>query len=335
MNYYQKLAQDSGFSMPNFRMFMTDKNKCAQDAAMVTTPNAGVPVEYTAYLDPMVIEILTAVRNARALFGEVKKGDWTTPYAKFRTTEMVGETGPYADYNAGPTSDVNYTFPNREQYLFQTTVQYGDYEQAVSSAARLNLASDKQKSAAKTIDVDANKFYLYGVAGRGIYGALNDPNLPAALVATNGASGSATWAKKTTNEIYKDVLDMFKTLVKNSGGNISIDSKLILAVSPDNMVDLATSTEYNVSVKDMLDKYFGNNLTYVQIPELRSLTTGNMAYMVCPNVDGTPTGEYGFSIKFQAGRVIPKESSYTQKFVSSTYGCVIYRPFAVATMTGI
>lgn len=34
--------------------------RIAQDAALITTPNTTVPAELLAYIDPMVIEILTA-----------------------------------------------------------------------------------------------------------------------------------------------------------------------------------------------------------------------------------------------------------------------------------
>lgn len=40
---------------------------------MVTAANSGIPVEFTSYIDPMVIPILTATRGAREIFGEAKK----------------------------------------------------------------------------------------------------------------------------------------------------------------------------------------------------------------------------------------------------------------------
>ena len=62
-------------------------DQLANDAAMVTAANSGVPVEFTSYIDPMVIPILTATRGAREIFGEAKKGDWTTSYARFQAIE--------------------------------------------------------------------------------------------------------------------------------------------------------------------------------------------------------------------------------------------------------
>ena len=156
-------------------------DQLANDAAMVTAANSGIPVEFTSYIDPMVIPILTATRGAREIFGEAKKGDWTTSYARFQTSEITGEVEAYTDYGQGGASDVNPTFPVRTQYIYQTNIRYGDREVDVASRARLQLAADKQRAAATVIDIASNKFALYGVAGLEIYGLLNDPNLPAAV----------------------------------------------------------------------------------------------------------------------------------------------------------
>ena len=91
---FQEMAH-AGFHFHGARAWI-DGNvpALAQDAALVTTPNTTVPVEFTAYIDPLVVEILTGVRNARAVFEEVKKGDWTTSYEKWRADEIVGTTQP-------------------------------------------------------------------------------------------------------------------------------------------------------------------------------------------------------------------------------------------------
>ena len=186
-----------GINAPaDFRGFITKDNRAqiAQDAALVTSANALTPAYLGEYIDRVAVEILTAPRNARAVFGEVKKGDWETPFAQFHSVEFTGTTTPYSDFTENTRAGVNYNWPTRKQYRFQTTIDYGDLEAAVSGIAGVNLVSDKQQSAAHIIDVDANKFALFGVAGYEIYGMLNDPNLPAAETPSTGAGGGLTWA---------------------------------------------------------------------------------------------------------------------------------------------
>lgn len=225
-------------------------DQLANDAAMVTAANSGVPVEFTSYIDPMVIPILTATRGAREIFGEAKKGDWTTSYARFQTSEITGEVEAYTDYGQGGASDVNPTFPVRTQYIYQTNIRYGDREVDVASRARLQLAADKQRAAATVIDIASNKFALYGVAGLEIYGLLNDPNLPAAVSPLPNADTKTLWAEKSTKEIYEDVLYLFGKWLTVAQDTLTLIPNLYLLPLPLHRYNLAKQlTSISLHVK--------------------------------------------------------------------------------------
>lgn len=309
-------------------------DQLANDAAMVTAANSGVPVEFTSYIDPMVIPILTATRGAREIFGEAKKGDWTTSYARFQTSEITGEVEAYTDYGQGGASNVNPTFPVRTQYIYQTNIRYGDREVDVASRARLQLAADKQRAAATVIDIASNKFALYGVAGLEIYGLLNDPNLPANVSPLPNADNKTLWAEKSTKEIYEDVLHLFSKMANRGAGHIDANTELVLATSPATQVQLGKATDFNISARQMLETYFPK-IRFVALPELATETGGTSILLVAPTIEGLPTAQIGFSEKFRAMRLIPESSSFHQKFVGSSYGTIIYRPFAIGTMTSV
>lgn len=309
-------------------------DQLANDAAMVTAANSGVPVEFTSYIDPMVIPILTATRGAREIFGEAKKGDWTTSYARFQTSEITGEVEAYTDYGQGGASDVNPTFPVRTQYIYQTNIRYGDREVDVASRARLQLAADKQRAAATVIDIASNKFALYGVAGLEIYGLLNDPNLPADVSPLPNANTKTLWSEKSTKEIYEDVLYLFGRMADRGAGHIDANTELVLATSPATQVQLGKATDFNISARQMLETYFPK-IRFVALPELATATSGTSILLVAPTIEGLPTAQIGFSEKFRAMRLIPESSSFHQKFVGSSYGTIIYRPFAIGRMTGV
>lgn len=314
---------------------VTNAAQLAQDAALITTPNTTVPAELLAYIDPMVIEILTAPRKAREIFPEQKKGTWITPYSKWRMEEYTGTTQPYDDYANGTTSGVNVEWAERQQYVFQTSITYGDMETAMAGEAKINLASSKQRAAAKVIDIDANKFALLGVAGRNIYGILNDPNLPAAITAAAvGTGGSTLWSTKTTQQIYNDVRALFEQLVKQTDGIVDNTSALKLCLSPGLSVQLGSATDFNITAYDMMSKYF-TNLTVVTVPELSDPVSGETMLMLAEELGGNPVGTIGFGEKLMAGRVIPDMSSFRQKFTSSTYGGIVLQPAGIAQMTGM
>ncbi|MGL4208826.1 MAG: major capsid family protein [Candidatus Adiutrix sp.] len=330
-------AKMYGFDFPQARSWYEAgrAEELARDASLITKPGAAIPAELLAYIDPKVIEIMTAPRRARELFTETKKGDWTTPYAKWRTDEIVGRSQPYSDFAASGVSDLNCQWRTRQQYVFQTSIHYGDLESAMTQVARLDLAAARQRAAATVLDIDANRFYLLGVQGLEIYGLLNDPDLPPAIVAApTGGGGSSAWADKTTRNIYDDVLSLFSRLVAQSSGLIDNSSELILALSPSLAVFLGGATDFNVSVLEMLNKYFGR-IRIVTLPELSSPTAGETVFMIAPTVSGLSTGDLGFGEKIRAGRLVAELSSLKQKYVSSTYGGIVLIPFAFAQMTGV
>jgi hypothetical protein len=337
MNERQALQKmrEKGFIFDGAKGLITSKNiaKLASDSALITPPNSGVPAVFTTYIDPKVIDILTAPTNARKIFGETKKGDWTYSGSVFRAIEATGQSTAYTDFGNGATADINVTYPYRQNFLAQTNIRYGEQEMAVSGRAMINLAAEKQRSAATIINIDSNKYYLYGVSGKEIYGLLNEPNLPDTIAPSTVDSNITKWAQKTTQQIYDDILLLASELFKNSQGLVDQSSDLVLAVCPASNVLLGKATDYNVAVLDMLNKYF-QNLTVVVLPELAA-TSGNVVMLAAREVQGNPVAELGFSEKMRALRVVPKTSWYEQKYVFGTYGAIIYRPFAIATMTGV
>ena len=228
---------------------------------------------------------------------------------------------------------MNYDWQGRENYLFQTVIEYGDLEQATTAAAKISLASDKQRAAANIIDLDGNRFNLLGVAGKQIYGLLNAPNLNAALTAAATGTGDSTeWADKTTLQIYQDLLDLFQQLVSQANGWIDANTRLILALPPALSVELGKPNEYGKTALGMIREYLPN-LRLVTVPEMATDSENTM--MIAEEIMGNPVGELGFSEKVRAGRVVPNLSSFSQKWLAGTYGCVIYYPFAIATMEGM
>lgn len=330
----------SGFNFAHAKGWLIPEKLMAMDAALITQGNTTVPAALLQYISPDVIEVLTAKRAASKILTEVKVGDWTTPMVQFRTKEYTGSTGPYSDYGDGPSSDVNNEWNNREQYVFQTTIHYGDMEVEMSSKAKIDLIADKQRGAAEIIKTDANKFYLLGVAGKKIYGLLNDPNLPPAIT-PNVVNGAISWPDKLSMEndigtraIYGDVLKLFGQLQSQSGALVDQNMAMTLLISPERSVSLSMATNFNVSAKKMIMEAFPN-MQFEPVPQLSSPTAGETMILMLSNLLGQRTADLAFGEKMRQGRLIPDTSSFRQKYSASTYGTLLKMPFAYAVMTGI
>ena len=226
MSFDLDFAKSRGISAPHAVGFMPfeekdghivlkdiDRRQLAQDAALSTQPNVGAPAALYTYLDPRIIEVLFGVTNATRFFTKTLVGSWTQDYADFAVEEVAGQVSPYNDFANGTTTDVNYNFPVRQNFRYQTTIKYGELETAKLAEAKVNLPARKQNAAAQILARAENKFQLYGVAGMEIYGMLNDPNIPS-TIAPISVNGNSTWATKVAADPNNAATLVFNDVIK-------------------------------------------------------------------------------------------------------------------------
>lgn len=329
-----KLARSKGFEFGRNAKFM-DSAEAVRLANDSMDPNAMVPAYMTAYADPRIIEVLTAERAYRKIGPEVKNGDFTTSFTQFRAIEFTGETTPYGDYDGNGVAGINTAFPVREQYRFQTTIKVGDLEAKLNAEQKIDMFAEKQKSAAIAIDTDFNRFALYGVEGKAIYGLLNDPSLNNAVtpIAVGGVTAWDT-TKTATNQMA-DLNKLISTLYGQAGGHIDNNTPTKLLASPQTIALMNKVNDYGVTMAKMIaDTY--PNMKVVSVPELYNSTLGTSTLMVLADeVMGQPTVEFGYTDKYYAHEIVRDLSSWKQKISAGTYGAIVQLPFAIATMTGV
>lgn len=311
----------------------------ANDAALSTMPNIGAPAALYTYIDPRIIPVLFGALNSAKFFAPTKLAEWTMDNATFSVEELSGNVSPYADFSNAGNADVNYNFPSREQFRYQTAIKYGDLEQEKYGVAKINLVGRKQFAAAQTIARAENRFNLYGVAGIECYGMLNDPNLPASITPIS-VGGKSTWADKVAanpdqaaNIVFNDVNKLITELFANNGGNLSVTEKMILGCSNKVLSYLTIPNAFGKTAKQLLEENY-SGLVIEQLPEL-STEAGEMLYLVVPELLGDQTGFSAFSEKFRLSRLVANTTSFEQKAMAGTFGTIIRRPSLVATMIGV
>lgn len=321
---------------------VTDYDRTAKGMAMdaqITSTNTGFPSAYYTFLDPKVVEVLFAKKAATSLAVEAKVGTWTDEFYNFPVEEIAGSVTGYSDYENGTSADVNYEYPVREQYRFQTAIKYGDLETDKAAAAKIAIAARKQNAAAQIIATFENKAYLYGVKGKRIYGLLNDPNLNASISPIS-VGGKSTWDDKQAanpdtfaNIVYNDVAALIADLFEQNGGNIDANTPMVLGVSNAKASALVVPNSFGLSAQAMLKQNYPN-LTIVQVPEL-STAEGDQLYLIVPELLGDATATVAYAEKFRLSRLVSRETSFSQKAIGTTWGAVIRRPSLIARMSGI
>lgn len=308
----------------------------AMDAqpTMVTTGSSGIPAYFTNYVDPELIRVLVTPMKAAQIYGEVKKGDWTTLTAQFPIVESTGEVSSYGDYNHNGMVSANVNWVSRQSYHYQTHTRWGERELDMYGAARIGYAAELNVASALVLNKFQNKSYFYGIAGLQNFGALNDPGLqPSVTPAPTGAGGSVKWDDKDGQYVYDDIAGrLWKQLVAQTKGLVERTDRIKLGMSPTLEVNLTKTNMYNVNVTDLLKKNFPN-LTIETAVEY-STDAGEMVQMIAERLGEQDTTYAAFTEKMRAHAVVTEESSWKQKKSGGTWGTIIRQPLAVATMIG-
>lgn len=325
MNLLKQLQNDAGIYFPAQKLLDSKtKQAIAMDADLATNANGGIPAWLLTYVDPNIIDVILTPLKCAEIFGEVKKGDWTTETAMFLTVEPTGETSSYGDYSNNGVSGVNVNFPQRQSYHYQTFTRWGEREVARAGEAKIDYVTQVNKASIMTLNRFQNKTYLFGVDGLENYGLLNDPAL------TPATTSAKTWDNSTGEEVYDSVRDLFKKLVQQTGGNVDMNSPLLLILSPECSVNLTKTNQYNVNVLDQLKKNFPN-LRVETIPEYAT-QAGEMVQLIVEELNGQKTVECAFTEKLRAHQMELRGSYIQQKKSQGTFGTIIYQPFCIAQM---
>lgn len=321
------LAQQAGVHLAHGVQIANRQMALDAQTVPVTASNAGIPAFLANYIDPAVIEALVAPMKAAEVFGEAKKGDWTTATAMFALVEATGQVASYDDYSNNGNAGVNVNFPFRQSFHYQTVTRYGEKELETAGLAQIDLANRLDMASVLTLNKFQNKTYLFGVSGLQNYGILNDPNLSAAI------SPTAAWSTLDGAGVYTDIVKLFSKLMTQANGLIDMSTPMTLVMSPTASVNLTKTNQYNVNVMDQLAKNFPN-LKVEVIPEYKT-DAGEVLQLIVDNLDGQDTVSCAFTEKLRQHAVIREMSAFKQKKSQGTWGAIVYRPFLIAQMLGV
>jgi hypothetical protein len=321
----------------------------AMDAqpALVTAPNSGVPAYLTFFMDPDILRVLTAANEGADIFGEKQKGEWTSTTLIFPVVERTYEVSSYGDHNNNGRAGINTNFPERQPYLYQTIVEYGDLEIERVGLAKIGFVAEQKEAAIDGLNKFQNLTYFKGVDGLQNYGALNDPSLYPAIAPAPKANGGVAWLNgtainATANEIFEDIQGLVIQLINQSSGRINTKSRFVLAMSPSREGAMTATNTFNVNVAALLKNNFPNLevKTAVQYGALtaqnpQGSAIGEIVQLWCPDATGQDSGYCSFNAKLWAGPVVRELSAYKQKMAQGSAGFILRQPFAMAQMVGV
>lgn len=334
-NWVLAATDNPSLVAPDLRMALDTLAADAQPT-LVTTPNAGIPLMFASIVDPEVVRIVFQPLNAvDILGGEAQRGTWVDQVAFFPTAEYTGSVATYGDYSNNGAVDVNANWTPRQPYHWQAFKRYGEQQLARYGAAGLNYEAELSGSLAYKFQQVSNDIYFSGVSGLTNYGLLNDPSLPAAVSPLTKADTSqgVTWIKATAVEKFNDVKKLFSQLVTQMGGNVKMDAQMTLALSNTRQVDMVTTNDFGITLRQMLKEAFPN-MRIVTAPQY-STQSGELMQLILDAYQGQRTALPAYTEKLRAHAMITEPSAWAQKNSAGSWGTIIKRPIAIAQMLGL
>lgn len=331
---FTELAKRVGLMFPGAMDFMPAnaaydfRGACDAQPALQTVTSGGIPFYLLNFMDPEVVRVLLSPMNAAVICGEAQKGSWITAEATFPIVESTGEVSSYGDYSENGSAGANTNFNTRQSYHYQTITKWGEKELEIMGEAKINWVNEQNMASALTLKKFQNKTYFFGVSGIKCYGLLNDPALPASL------SPTVAWGSATAEQIYEDVRRIFKQLQLQLGGLIDQKTQLVLSMSPQKQTDLNKTNQFNVNVFTLIKGNFPN-VRFETAPEYALAAGGELVQMMVESLDGVKTATCAFTELMRAHPIITGESSWRQKKSQGTWGTVIKRPAAIASMLAV
>ncbi|MPV99824.1 DUF2184 domain-containing protein [Bombella apis] len=324
---------------------VADRPTGAFDSA-VTAPNSGIPSIFSTWTDPNIKRAIITPIKSEEVYGQAQKGDWLTDTAQFPFVELSGQTASYDDYSQNGDSDTNANWVQRQSFHFQTWTKWGEREAERMGAARLDWVSQKNEASISVLNKASNRINLFGVEGLQLRGALNDPDLPAAIqptpkVASSGtATGGTDWMSTADPvQVYNDILKAFQQLSVQMGGNVTLESPLTLVIPTERQQCLLYTNQFRVSLRELLQQNLPN-LKIETLPEAGSTLSGGQnkitqMQLFLREVDGQETVTTAFTEKLRAHAVERYSSYIRQKKSQGTWGTIWFYPVACVTMVGI
>lgn len=342
---------------PQPRLYVSDDPAKGTPLAMAmdalptlgTEANSAIPMQFLNYVDPQVYEFLFApLLVAEALGGEVQKGSWEMVSAMFPVVEATGEVSSYEDYSNSGVSGANMNWPQRENYIFQTVIQYGELEVARAAAARINIVAEKEKAAAGNLNRFMNFMYAFGLNGLDNWGTLNDPNLSAFLTPALKAYGGTAWivagvVRASALEMFTDIQSVIGQVISQGDGQITTETPMKLILPPLLSNALSTINAFGLTLRAFLKESYpkleiisGVSQYAVQSAQNpQGVAAGNVMQLIVSEVAGQRAAFPAYSEKQRAHPLIREMSAYRQKKTAGSYGTVIRMPFCFAQMVGI
>jgi hypothetical protein len=305
----------------------------AMDATpdLVTGASVTNPIQFFQHFLAEPVRVITQARTADKIIGRDFAGKWSDEEVVLTAIENVGQSREYGDKTNDGMLEWNQNFERRTIKRFGLGIEVGILEEERASAMRINSGSEKRMAVTNAFAITINgiAFNGYNSGDNRTYGILNDPNLP-----TYGTI-TGVWSGKTFAQITADIRMIMNALRVRSGSNFepSTDAA-VMALPPQAMEALGTTTDLGISVKEWISKTFPG-LRIEVAPQFYAANGGeNVVYVIAESLMGRKVVNQYVQDVFRMLGVERKAKGYVEAYACSTAGTLFAQPLGVVRYSG-
>lgn len=322
-----------------------DGVRMAMDAApaAITASTVGNLVQFFQYWMPEAIEVITAKRNADALFGRDIMGTWEDEEIVVRTLERTGQVQPYSDVSDVPLVSYNPTFEKRQNVRFELGMQSGKLADLRASRMLINPDAEKRAGIATAFAVNQNAIAFNGynsydastnATGLPTYGGLNDPNLLAYVTETNEKLFTAGSFLENIGRINL----WMTTIVTQTKQNVNpfIDPMTMgIAPAAYNAMVTTMNTLGTQSVMGWFKETY-KNCDVIPVYEFTAANgSDDVAYIIAHSLNGKPVIRQAVTAEMRLLGVEPKLKGTLEGYTSGTAGVIVCQGLGIVRATGV
>lgn len=140
-----------------------------------------------------------------------------------------------------------------------TSYRYSHQEIRAAQFANISLSLRLAEAARRANDQLVNNLAIAGNPQIGMYGLVNNPNVPTVTVPADGTGGNTEWEFKTSEQILRDLNLVVNQIVVNSNGVEQPDTLLL----PLDQYTLIASTPRSINSDTTILQYFLMNNPFI------------------------------------------------------------------------
>ena len=155
-----------------------------------------------------------------------------------------------------------------------TSYRYSHQEIRAAQFANVALPTRLALSARRANDQLVNQLALLGNPSTGLYGWLNNPNIPVQTVPADGTGGNTEWEFKTPDQVLRD-MNLIVNAVWVNSNEVEVADTLVLP--PEQYSYIASTPRSHNSDTTILNFFLMNNPFITSVQSLPQLTGAGVA----------------------------------------------------------